>query len=166
MKTDRCATCCFSGHRPQKIRQPEHMVRSVLRNEIKRSTEEGYKAFICGMANGFDLWAAEEVVKLKSSGIPIKLICAFPYPGFNRRNTENVTAFADEVVFVSKSYTKACFRLRNEWMTDRSGKLIAYFTGAPGGTLTTVKNAIKNGVRVVNVFESASQSENAENNEE
>ena len=42
--------CCFTGHRPEKLRASEAEVRLALRREILRAVEEGYVTFLTGMA--------------------------------------------------------------------------------------------------------------------
>lgn len=77
--------CCFTGHRPQKLTQPESVIRRELEFEIRNSISEGYTVFISGMAQGVDIWAAEIVLRLRTEGFPIRLICACPYEGFEQR---------------------------------------------------------------------------------
>ena len=132
MRSERSGTCCFSGHRPEKIFESEQKIKTALLCEIKKSIGEGYTTFISGMANGFDLWAANAVIELRKKGAPVALICALPFPGFNRINSS--------------------FSERNKWMVDRSAKLISYYNGEAGGTRSTVLYAEKSGVRVVNLF--------------
>ena len=152
MRSERSGTCCFSGHRPEKIFESEQKIKTALLCEIKKSIGEGYTTFISGMANGFDLWAAGAVIELKKEGAPVALICALPFPGFNRNNSGRLTEFANETVCVCEKYVKSSFSERNKWMVDRSAKLISYYNGEAGGTRSTVLYAEKSGVRVVNLF--------------
>jgi hypothetical protein len=71
--------CCFTGHRPEKLRFSESEICSLLDEEIKNAIEAGYTTFISGMAKGVDLWAAEIVLKYRMDNSEIKLICAAPY---------------------------------------------------------------------------------------
>lgn len=66
------------------ILQPENVVKAELESEIFRAISDGINVFISGMARGVDIWAAEIVLRLRSEGQPIKLICANPYDGFER----------------------------------------------------------------------------------
>ena len=77
---------CFTGHRPYKLGMPENTVKELLKNEIMQSIEDGFTTFITGMAQGVDIWAAEIVLRLRST-YDIKLICACPFDGFD--NTWN-----------------------------------------------------------------------------
>ncbi len=48
---------------------------------------------------------------------------------------------ADLVRFVCPSYSRDCFQRRNEWMVDRSSRVIAVYNGEPGGTRNTIEYA-------------------------
>lgn len=41
--------CCFTGHRPEKLRFSESEICSLLDEEIKNAIEAGYTTFISGM---------------------------------------------------------------------------------------------------------------------
>ena len=66
--------CCFTGHRPHKLHQPESVVIAALEQKIRDAVAAGFVTFISGMAWGVDIWAAEIVLKLKKEGHPIHLI--------------------------------------------------------------------------------------------
>lgn len=46
-------------------------------------------------------------------------------------------------------YSRACFQIRNEWMVDRSARVIAVFNGQSGGTKNTINYARSNGIEVI-----------------
>ena len=75
--------CCFTGHRPEKLDQPERVIVAALEREIRAAVDDGFVTFISGMARGVDIWAAEIVLRLKADGLPIHLICASPYQGLD-----------------------------------------------------------------------------------
>lgn len=147
--------CCFTGHRPEKLTEPEEVVIAGLEREIRNAIADGLNVFISGMARGVDIWAAEIVLKLRDAGEPIKLICALPYDGFEKgwcaewqvRYTSILKA-ADLVHAICPSYSRACFQIRNEWMVDHSARVIAVFNGQKSGTKNTIDYANKVGVTV------------------
>ena len=105
-----------------------------------------------------DIWAAEIVLSLRKSGKPIKLICASPFPGFEARWDKDwkdrynaIMAAADHTVFVCKGYSRSCFQIRNEWMVDRSARVIAVYNGEPGGTKNTIEYAKRQGIIAVQI---------------
>lgn len=147
--------CCFTGHRPEKLDKPEAEVIEGLKKEIRIAIADGFQTFISGMARGVDLWAAEIVLALRDEGAAVRLICASPYKGFESRwsrgwqqRYRQVMEQADLVRFICPGYSRDCFQRRNEWMVDRSARVIATYNGEPGGTRNTVEYARRVGVFV------------------
>ncbi|MFA5658708.1 MAG: SLOG family protein [Oscillospiraceae bacterium] len=159
-------TLCFSGHRPEKLpmlgdaatAQMKRLI-SLLFLEIEKSVQSGYNTFITGMAKGIDLWAAKAVIELRDTHPEIRLVCAVPYKGYGN-NWKGVDKWdlglileaSDEIVYICDEYEKACMRKRNEYMVDRSSKLIAVLDDYKSGTGQTVRYAQKHGldVRIIN----------------
>ena len=81
----RMRSCCFTGHRPEKLHWRATSVITALKAEIEQAITDGFNLFIVGMARGVDIWAAEIVLRLRNAGIPINLVCAIPYEGFELR---------------------------------------------------------------------------------
>lgn len=111
--------------------------------------------FISGMARGVDIWAAEIVLRLRQEGLPIRLICASPYEGFERnwssdwqRRYHAIMESADLVRYISSGYSRSCFQVRNEWMVNHSARVIACYNGMPSGTKNTIDYANRMGVTV------------------
>ena len=74
----------FSGHRTiAEDRKDE--IRKKLRGKIRLLYAMGITNFYCGMALGFDMLAAEEVISLKVELPNLKLIAVIPYDGQNER---------------------------------------------------------------------------------
>lgn len=146
---------CFTGHRPEKLKQSESVIVKALETAIKEAIADGKNVFISGMARGVDIWAAEIVLRLRNEGQNLKLICASPYDGFERgwshdwqQRYNAVLRSADLVRFIGPGYSRACFQIRNEWMVDHSALVIAVFNGQPGGTKNTIDYARQKGIRV------------------
>lgn len=76
---------CFTGHRPEKLTRPENEVIAELEQAIRQAMADGYRVFVSGMAPGVDIWAAEIVIRIRDAGADIKLICASPFEGFEKR---------------------------------------------------------------------------------
>lgn len=159
MDINRSTCCSFTGHRPEKLTLSEWKIKPLLSAEIKRAVNDGYDTFITGMARGVDIWAAETVLKLKETLGGIKLICAIPHPGFEKRRPyreamlyKNIIDEADEAVLVSRHFFTGCYQIRNEWMVDRSSRVIAVYSGLPSGTKNTVTYAEELGIDVINVL--------------
>ena len=159
MDFDKKVCCCFTGHRPDKLAQNEETIKNQLRHAIEKSVEFGYRTFISGMARGVDIWAAEEVLRLKSTK-DIALICACPYKGFENNRTAcekklylSITEQADRVFYLSPAYHGGVFMIRNRWMVDNSSLVIAAYNGAPGGTRNTINYAENQGTEVFNILD-------------
>ena len=148
--------CCFSGHRPEKLNEPEEQVKGWLKEQIESAIAAGYTTFISGCAMGVDIWAGQIVLDMKAGSPALHLIAATPWPGFaNRWNDDwkkaynDLLNFADLVVNVCDHYHNGVFQKRNEWMVNHSNRVIAYFNGAPGGTRNTIEYAEKKKVEVI-----------------
>ena len=147
---------CFTGHRPEKLSRDERIIKKDLENQIYRAIADGLHVFITGMARGVDIWVAEIVLKLRDTGYPVKLMCACPYDGFEQgwgkewqEQYREILAAADLVKYISPSYNRSCFQIRNEWMVDHAARVIAVFNGEKSGTKNTIDYARKVGVPVI-----------------
>ena len=47
--------------------------------------------------------------------------------------------------------------MRNEWMVDHSGRVIAYYNGTPGGTRNTIEYAKRKNIEVILLQEMAEE---------
>lgn len=157
---DRIQACCFSGHRPEKFHLSgagwdvfAHSLETAVRGAVK----DGYRLFVSGMSRGFDLWAAETVLRLREE-LPIQLLCAVPFDGQADGWEDDWKALytkvllqADLVQSLSHEYTPDCFFVRNRFMVEGCGRLICWYDGRPGGTKFTVHCAKRRGLELVNL---------------
>ncbi len=151
----RLHSCCFTGHRPEKLGRSERDISSDIDREIRDAITDGYTTYITGMSRGVDIWAAEIVLQLRSEGYHLKLICAIPHPGFEKRWSQawqqryrNICSQADLVRVISNGYHPGVYQRRNRWMVDHSARVIAVYTGQPGGTKNTIDYAVRMDVPV------------------
>lgn len=147
---DRKVTCCFTGHRPEKLQAPETLVIEKLDAAIGEAIRSGYRIFISGMAKGVDIWAAELVLRYRETNPQIQLVCAVPYPGFGLRWRQewrsrflNIIQAADAVHYISQCASYGVYQARNIWMVDRSSLIISVYNGSKGGTRNTLAYAKK-----------------------
>lgn len=133
--------CVFTGHREL----GEELSRAKVKKAILEYAEKGVTVFYNGVAKGFDLLAAEEVLKLKKKR-QIKLIACVPYYGQERGYSEAdkaryraILKKADEVVILSEEYYMGCLLRRNDYMVERADCMIAYLCKESGGTAYTVR---------------------------
>ncbi len=162
-------SCCFTGYRPEKFPFELKLgtedfinLENKIYDAVFTAVGEGTEVFYCGMAMGFDLLCGKAVADIKKAtpNKEIKLIAAVPF----RKQQDNFTptwkklydivlAEADEVVIISEEYHKGCFAERNEYMVNKSGKVITYFDGQGGGTANTLRYAAKQGREIINIAE-------------
>ena len=152
---NRDITCCFSGHRPQKLHQSEDEVRAGLERAILQAFNDGYRYFITGMAMGVDIWAGEIVLKLRDANPDMRLIAAVPYPGQEKHfpnewkmRYAGLMEKCDMAEILADKYSKGVYHLRDRWMVDHSRRLIAVYNGEPGGTAVTISYAKKEGLEL------------------
>ena len=77
--------CCFSGHRPEKLKASEKEVRQWLEEQIDRAVSDGYQTFISGCAMGVDIRAGDRLRpekrhRMYHRGITIKFKYLLNYP--------------------------------------------------------------------------------------
>ena len=161
MEIDINKACCFTGHRPEKCIGSEDVIRAFLLKKIQNAIHDGFDTFITGMAPGVDIWAAEEVLKIKEENSEIKLVCAVPFKGVERKRTaeqkelfNQIMDRSDSITYICPKQTRWCFYARDRWMVDHSARIIAVFNGTPGGTEYTINYAQKKNRKVVLIKDS------------
>ena len=147
--------CCFTGHRPQKLRRSETEIKADLESAIKQAITDGYPPFITGMAYGVDIWAGQIVVRLRKSNPALHLIAAVPFRGLEdrwssdwKRAYQELLEQADLVKTSCPGYNVGAYQRRNEWMVDHSSRVIAVFNGEPSGTKNTIDYAKAFGISI------------------
>ena len=149
-------TCCFTGHRPNKLKGYDPKDNKELLWEIFKVVEDhidnkGVINFISGMALGVDMWAAKMILRAKKFNPEIRLICDIPcknhsskWNAQSQKEWQSIIDKADEVVYVSEEeYKPYLMQKRNEWMCNMSDYIIAVWDGSNGGTGNCVKYAQK-----------------------
>lgn len=157
-------TCCFTGHRPQKLGYGENTVqcdqlKQTLKNIIVSLIEkEDVTHFISGMALGVDTFAAQIVIDLKKEYPWITLECAIPCETqaekWHERDRDlyfHLIAKCDKETLLQHKYTANCMQRRNKYMVNNSDFVLAVWNGKPSGTGNTVFYAEKQGKTVIQI---------------
>ena len=159
---DRETTCCFTGHRPDKLpwgtdekRADCLELKARLAQALERACEAGFRHFICGMARGADLYFAEAVLELQERRPDVTLEGARPcesqaqaWPERERRRYEEILDRCNYETLVQHTYDRGCMMRRNRYMVDRSARIIAVYDGVPkGGTAQTLAYALRKGLQ-------------------
>ena len=147
-------TACFSGHRTYDGSRNEELARVV-----RELYALGYRNFLCGMAVGFDIEAAEVVLALRQELAGVRVVAVVPFEGMQKgfseewkSRFEHIVAEADEVVTLATKYSTDVYVARNNFLVDNSSACIAYFDGSKGGTAYTVNRAVKSILRLTNLY--------------
>ena len=134
-----------TGHRPNKIGgySEENFLRLTAFAK-KVFTEISPAGIITGMAQGWDMAAAQAAIELQ-----LPWVAAIPCDGQERpwpmaaqTHYRELLTQATKVVYVSQaSYASHLMMARNRWMIDRCHLLVALWDGTPGGTGNAVRYA-------------------------
>ena len=134
-----------TGHRPDKLgghnENTALRLRALARREI---AEIAPTRVISGMALGWDQAIAHAAIDLC-----IPFVAAVPFRGqegkwpyASQREFHDLLTHAAEIVIVSQGrYAPWKMQLRNEWMVDNSGLVLALWDGSTGGTANCVNYA-------------------------
>ncbi|MBQ0038417.1 MAG: DUF1273 family protein [Clostridiales bacterium] len=158
-------SCCFSGHRPRKLPWGDNeadprciLLKRRLADAVEAAYAEGYRHFLCGMAQGCDFYFCEQVIALREKYDDITLEAAIPcpsqadsWPEADRQRYRHLVAACDYETLVQAKYTPGCMQRRNRYLVDHAAMLIAVHDGLPGGTRSTIAYAISRGVTVVDI---------------
>lgn len=152
----------FSGYHPEKLPDSGaddansiQKLQNELHNIIVESVSDGFDTFLCDMAEGFDMFAADEVIKVKEQNQSIKLVVIIPFDDGKTKNEyyNLILSNADEKIVLAEKYSKSTYYVRNEYMVDNCKRLICYYDGRYGGTEHSIDYAKKKGVEVINIWE-------------
>ena len=151
---DREITACFTGHRTYDGSRNEELARVV-----RELYALGYRNFLCGMALGFDIEAAEVALALRQELAGVRVVAVVPFDGMQRGFSEEwqsrfecILASADETITLAPKYSIEVYAMRNNFLVDNSSACIAYFDGSKGGTAYTVRRAVKGLLRIINLY--------------
>ncbi len=150
-------TVAFTGHRTinglyHPVGEWPHVLVATEQLITKLYHKYGHTDFISGGALGFDQVAALAVINLRGTGMPIKLVMALPFKGFESKwPTSSQKAFAiiidnaDHVNYICEpGYAPWKMYKRNEWMVDNAKTAVAlYLPDKLGGTLGCISYIMK-----------------------
>lgn len=156
-------TCCFTGHRPEKLPwgsdegSPDcGLLKERLAQTLEGLYDRGFRHFIGGMAQGCDLYFAEAVLALRDRYPDLVMEAAVPCPSQarswgeeERARYQSILDRCDLETMVQQHYTQGCMLRRDRYMVDRSALLLAVYNGSSGGTRYTINYALDNGLEVI-----------------
>lgn len=152
---------CLTGHRPQKMfgYDLDHPGYIRLKTNLKRILVNYHcTEAISGMALGCDQVFAMATLELKMDGYPIKLHCAIPFQGYDKKwpqSSKNlyleICNQADEITVVDPSteYKPYLMQKRNQYMVNHANMVIAVWDGSISGTKNCIDYANKMGKDII-----------------
>ena len=160
---DEGQACSFTGHRPARLRMAcgsdavRALTECLYRHTLYLYYESGIRHFFSGMAQGTDIWCAQQVLRLRRYKPEVSLHCVLPcynqeksWSERERRVYREILSQADEVFYLNGSYFQGCMQERNRYLVDRAQTLLAVYDGAPGGgTEYTVRYAQSRDRRII-----------------
>lgn len=146
----------FTGHRTY-----QHSAEEQLRTTILSLYNQGARTFRVGMAEGFDLAAAEAILEIMSESCDITLEAYIPWQGFNSHLTsdkqeryQRILQQCDTITTISEEFRPWVFRERNDRLVEGADYVVAWWDGSSSGTGYTVRKALKKRCKVVNLYPS------------
>ena len=121
MNSLRSHTAAFTGHRSY-CGEADPLLAETVRALYGR----GYRNFLSGMAEGFDLAAAEVVLSLRKELSDLRLVCVLPYSDHPAHRP---------------SALQSRYQRGNDYLVDHASYLVAWYDGSVGGTQYTVRRA-------------------------
>lgn len=148
-------TVAFTGHRHYGGDANERIY-----DRLEELYSQGYRCFLSGMAWGFDLAAAEQVIRLQELHPDITLVIVEPYADFRKlfrgedaRRYDAIANSATQRVVVGDDKGRESYFQRNKYLVEHSSLLVAWWNGQKrSGTAYTVKYALREGVSVENLY--------------
>lgn len=155
---DKQRVCCFTGHRGI-VEGEKSILVTRLDDIIKKLIDQGIVFFGSGMAVGFDMLAAQAVLKARKCNPAVKLIAVLPCSNQDERwNADDKKTYrklldaADKIVHVTnKPYSDGCMAARNKHLVSHSGVCVAYMRHGRSGTAQTVRMAREHGLKIINL---------------
>ena len=159
IQADITRAVAFTGHRFIRYSDRQRL-KTNLERAITACYQSGIRHFLCGMALGFDMFAAETLLAMKTQYPDILLTAVIPFRGqpckFNPADKEryqSILSKADNVECLSEAYFDGCFLRRNDYMLSHAHQVIAYYNGEPkGGTFYTCRRAERIGLEITNLY--------------
>lgn len=147
----------FTGHRDY---DAERINETLYRRIALLALLNDGVTFLCGMAVGFDLAAAEAVMRVKQDNRSVRLKCVIPFSEQTKYFSyedqlryARVLESADEVVVLEGEYSQLVFLRRNDYLVDHADMILAYFKdGSKGGTAYTIRRARKARITIENLY--------------
>ncbi|MBQ6539654.1 MAG: DUF1273 family protein [Oscillospiraceae bacterium] len=163
--TERATSCSFTGHRPIKLpwKNDESDERCVeLKKKLYDIAEavylSGVRHFLCGMAQGSDLYFCETIIELRNRYPDVTLEAVIPcetqaakWREQDRERYFRLVAQCDTETMLQREYTPDCMSKRNKYLVDHASVIIAVYDGTFGGTMQTIMYARQQDLEIIQI---------------
>jgi len=157
--------CCFTGHREEKfsfhnIRDPG-FARAIhaLEDAMALALRLGCTHFLSGMCEGWDLWCAELVLRIREIRPEVTLEAVVPFvgqehswPADTQDYYRDMLAQAQMATVLHDRYRRGCYHERNRFLVDHASLVLAGVEQEDGGARYTMEYARKKGVQIIDVL--------------
>ena len=123
-------------------------VRKRLTDEIHDLLRAGYMKFYLGGYGDFDTLAAVVLSELKQDWTDMERILILPYPDRKADMTLYDSTLYPPLENVPKRFA---ISHRNKWMTEQASVMVAYVEHDWGGAAKTLEQAVRKGLRIINI---------------
>ena len=164
-------TCAITGHRPSrfKFKYAEDYslckkIKKAMREVFQKlHDEEAVRRFYVGGALGVDMWAAEEILRLKEQPgyDDIELVVALPFVGHDskwdersKQRMEFILRHCSQKEVIGDEDCRESYIKRNCYMVDQADYLVAVYDDARNlrsGTMQCVRYARKRNIPVISI---------------
>lgn len=169
MEHENAAACAITGHRPTRFKWKYNendndckRLKRRLKEQLAAMYDQGVRRFYIGGALGVDLWSGELLLELKEQPEynEIELILVLPFMGYDRdwdpKSKHRLSVLrrgSAEVIVAGTSENSPTdnYRLRNQYMVDHAGCLLAVYDNdrnLRSGTMQTVNYARRKGLPI------------------
>lgn len=166
MNINKKYSVCFSGYEPDQFpfdyQQNEvqlHKLHTQIEKAIVKALDSSYRKFFTGMVDGFDLVAAETLLKIKEEYPQYKdiyITAVIPYPEYScsenwQKLFDIVKSCANQIIYISPKYTNDCFQMRNQYIIDNSSYMICFWNSDKADISPVIKMAKDNELFIDNL---------------
>ena len=120
--------------------------------------DRGYRHFLCGMAQGCDMYFCETIIALRCLARGVTIEAVIPHegqqnswPADQQERYERLLEMCDKRTVLAPAYSPGCMQRRNRRMVDNASLLISVYDGLGGGTGYTVGYALQQKVEVLHL---------------
>ena len=135
-------TLAVTGHRPIRLKGQQNIIRKWAEEQLIRLKPS---AIYIGMAQGTD-----QIIGTVAKNLNIPIICCYAFPRKEYHPIETWLMENNQVIFVSPTYSKKSYFIRDCFMVDHADILLCVWDGiGTGGTFLTRNYALQQNKKII-----------------